>query len=267
MEKQYILFIDESGVANLNHGGKYFILSSVLIAKDDFNIIEGYLRLLKRKFLGKDLVNIHATDLCERTYQKYRRLKKPMNHVNPFLNELCAILRTVPYKTGLYSVDKDVVRSKFNFTPSKGKTIPNTNMDLPYEMCAFEAFFDFSQFLAGNKAYGEIVVESRFRKDGEFVRYFDIARSSKLAGNIYNPHASNVKERINSITICNKKIVDGGIEISDICAYAAYRVLEGDPKRMVKVSTLHINNIHHISTGHSYLKSSNGNRIKIKNVN
>lgn len=260
------MFIDESGDSNLNHAGNIFILATTIIAEDDFQIIEGYLRLLKRKYLGDDMVNIHMTDLCERPYQNYRRLLKPKNKINSFFSELSSILRTVPYKIGIYTIDKDRLRGELGYKAGKKKKVDGINLDLPYEMCSLKAFEDFGNFLISNKGFGEITVESRFLKDGNFLYYFDKSRQYNLPGGKVNESAKVVHQRINSVTICNKKVVSGGLEIADITAYSNLRRISGDPMKHLKVNKNQILLINSILREHSYLFNSGG-KIKIMNLN
>lgn len=259
-QNYYCMFVDESGESNLNHAGKYFILSTVIIKKSDFTIIQGYLRLLKRKYMGDDLKNIHMTDLCERIYQKYRKLLKPKNRVNSFFSQLIDVIKTIPFQVGLYYVNKNKIRKGLNYTPGKKKKNLGVYLNLPYEIASLQAFYDYSDFLNKNKSTGEIIAESRFQSDGEFIGYFDKARKKMLPKNIVNTKADNVKKLINSITISNKKVVDSGLELADIGAYCFYRKLNGDPEKKIKVPLHFISTIKNIFERKSYL---NNERMRI----
>lgn len=266
-QKSFYMFVDESGVSHLNHSGQFFVLATIIIEKTDFEIIEGYLRLLKRKYFNNDLLNLHATDLYERPYQKYRKIIRPRNRINAFVMDLHSLLLTIPFESGIYTVDKNIIRNQISYSPGVRKQPPpGVDLNLPYQKCTMKAFFDFAQFLSSKKAQGEITVESRFKSDSEFVKYFDLARSNPLPGNIPNQLATDVKERINSLTISNKKVVDGGLEIADLCAYCAYRKLTGDPYNQLKTNMTMVTLPLDAITKKSYLRDQNNRKIKIQKL-
>jgi uncharacterized protein DUF3800 len=258
----YCLYIDESGDANLNHPGKYFVLSAVLIKKNDFEIIEGYLRLLKRKFLGNDQKLIHTTDLFERPYMSYRKLISPRSKINLFIKELQGVLDTIPYQVGLYYVNKDIMRKNLSYLPAPRKRTPNINLDLPYEKCSLEAIYDFTRFLISKHASGEIIIESRFTEDSNFVRYFDTTRKVQLPGGVRNHLAKEVMQRVNTLVIGNKRTFNGGLELADICSYSTYRGLVGDPKFSLKVDRRLLTKLQNTVKNHVYVKGNRGRKLK-----
>lgn len=231
----YYMFVDESGDASLNHKGQHFILSSVIISQDDFEIIQGYLRILKRKYFQDDFKVIHTTDLFERPYQKYRKLIKPRDDMGKFISRLQHTFSTIPFEPCSYHVDKDKLRAKHGYKPVKWKKPTSINIDLPYELTATRAILDFEKYLTSKKCMGEIVIESRLNKDSYFVRYFDNARKPTLPGGVANPRYKNVKDSIPSLFISNKDAGNVGLEIADIVAYATYRKIGGDPNNMMKL--------------------------------
>jgi hypothetical protein len=259
---KYYLFIDESGESCLNYLGSKFVLATVIIKQEDFIIIEGYLRLLKKRFLGDDFKLIHTTDLFERPYQNYRKLVKPRSRISYFINELNSILLNIPYKTGIYFVDKNKLRTKLSYVPRKKNKNPSVNIDLSYELCSLEAIKDFAKFLVSEKASGEIVIESRQHQDGTFVKYFDLSKKNPLPGNIVNPLAVEVRERIHTLTISTKKVVNGGLEIADICSYVTYRSLIGDPGNRLKIQEYHLKTLFATIKKNSYLVIPSGRKIK-----
>lgn len=258
----YCLYIDESGGSNLNHTGKYFVLSTVLIKKSDYEIIEGYLRLLKRKYLGSDQKILHTTDLFERPYMSYRKLYRPRNKLNRFIKELQGVLSTIPYQTALYFVNKDALRRTLGYRPAPGKKTTSINLDLPYEKCALEAIADFTKFLVSKNTTGEIIIESRSPNDGNFVTYFDLARKAQLPGRTVNPLADEVRKRVNSLLFGNKRMLNGGLELADICSYTTYRNLTGDPVFSVKVDRTLLNKLHNTIKKNVYVRDGRGRRLK-----
>jgi hypothetical protein len=234
-QPEYYMFIDESGVAHLNNPAKDFVLSAVIIKKQDFQIIEGYLRLLKRKFLQDDYKILHATDLFERPYMSYRKLFIGTNKLNSFVHELKTVLRLVPYQSCVYHVNKHSIVTKYGYKPSPGRKSNTVNLDKAYELASIEAIFDFTKILVANNATGEIVIESRLHHDGKFVSYFDDARKAKLPGNITNTLHKEVNSRIPSLFIATKNSNNGGLELADTIAYISYRKIVGDPHNKLKV--------------------------------
>jgi hypothetical protein len=239
----YFMFIDESGDASLNHSGQHFILATVIIKQQDFQIIEGYLRLLKRKFFDDDHKIIHATDLFERPYQKYRKLCRPRSVTGPFIQRLHDILETIPYNSCVYYVDKNKLRTHYGYKPAKGKKTGTINLDLPYELTATDAILDFTEFLKNKHSKGEIVIESRLHKDSNFVRYFDNTRKPTFPGGSPNPLFNDVRKSIPSLFISNKESGNSGLEIADMVAYITYRSLYGDPQKRMKLTVNNIQNL------------------------
>lgn len=235
------MFIDESGDASLNNRGKDFFLSTVIVERTDFEIIQGYLRLLKRRFFGEDHKILHATDLFERPYQKYRKLCTPTDRKNAFIHELRGILDTVPYHSCVYHIDKDALRKKLSYKPVKGRKPAGINIDLPYEIASKRAIIDFTKYLKSRKATGEIVIESRLHRDSNFVTYFDNARKPNFPGGLSNPFFRDVLKSIPSLFISNKDSGNIGLEIVDIVSYVHYRKIVGDPFKRMKLSMNNIN--------------------------
>jgi hypothetical protein len=243
-QPKYYMFIDESGESSLNHKGRYFILAAIIIDQQDFEFIQGYLRILKRKYFLDDFKVLHTTDLFERPYQKYRRLIKPRDNSNKFINRLQQILMTIPCHTCVYQVDKDQARTKYGYKPAKWRKSSVINVDLPYEVAATRAILDFEKFLTTRKATGEIVIESRLNKDRYFVEYFDNTRKPRFPGGIANPRHRHVMDSIPSLFISNKGAGNVGLELADVVAYVAYRRASGDSQQMMKLSMNHVNNLH-----------------------
>jgi len=267
------MFIDESGESSLNFVSNYFVLASVIIDIKDFQTTEGYLRLLKRKFLCDEAKIIHSTDLFERPYHKYRRLIKPRDMFNRFIHELRSALKILPFKTGIYYVNKNEIMNKYGYTPAPKRRRPffvtssgkKIKPDWPYQLCSLEAIQDFTLFLVSQKATGEIVIESRMGQDSDFVSYFDEARKPKLPGGIINPLSNETKNRISSLSISNKKQISGGLEIADIASYCSYRKLVGDPDNRVKGGKSLLVGMHSAIKQNTYVTGKSGRKMKKMN--
>lgn len=237
----YYMFIDESGDASLNNKGKDFVLSTVIIEQKDFEIIQGYLRLLKRHFFKDDYKVLHTTDLFERSSTAYPELFTPKDKTNAFMYQLGGVLETVPYSSCVYHVDKDKLRKKLNYKPAKGRRLSGLNNDLPYELTATQAILDFTAFLKNKKSTGEIVIESRLHKDNNFVTYFDNARKPSSPGGKANPTYNDVRSAIPSLFISNKESGNSGLEMADVVSYIVYRTIAGDPYKKIKVTKNNVN--------------------------
>ncbi|HAM37254.1 TPA: hypothetical protein DCP76_03020 [Patescibacteria group bacterium] len=257
----YTLFIDESGVASLNHRGKVFILSCVIIKNSDIPIIQGYFQLLKREYFRNECKGIHCTDLFERTYKKYRKLMVPQDRRNSFLTRIEDTLKIVPFQSAIYYIDKDKLRNKIGYKPYGGKKSTTINYDLPYELVSRNALIDFSCFLASKKTTGEIVIESRQFSDQFFVSYFDDARKPRLKGGKINIYSECVKSRINSLSIANKDYIHTGLELADIGAYTTYRRKARDPLSMMKINISFSDCIHKIYKGKTLIKDSTNQKL------
>ena len=133
---------------------------------------------------------------------------------------------------------------------------------MPYEKCSLEAINDFTKFLIQKKAFSEIIIESRFNEDSNFVRYFGLARKVQLPGRNINPLAKEVKNRINTIVIGNKRMLNGGLEITDICSYTTYRSLIGDPKFNLKVDKRRLNCLQNVIRKNIYVRGKSGRKLK-----
>ena len=237
-----------------------------MVDSKDFSIVEGYLRLLKRNYFGYDMIGLHATDLFERTYMKYRRLVRPVKRANAFLDTLQITLKTIPISVGIYHVDKDEVRKQYNYKPAPRKNLPGVDMNIVYQKATLQAFYDFANYLEERNAYGEVIVESRFGRDGDFMGYFDLARKKNQPGNVINLFADIVHKRINSVKISNKKTVDSGLEVADLISYCTYRNFEGDPGNRVKLSSTRIQSIYNIAKQRTYLRSKVGKKLGVKSI-
>jgi len=258
---KYTLFIDESGVGNLNHPGKYFVLSCILVKNENIPTIEGYFGLSKQEYLRDRKRNIHTTDLFERTYLKYRKLQKPKDRRNAFFEHLTGVMKILPFKTALYLINKDILRNKLSYKPYKGKQSFSINRDLPYELASRNAILDFVYFLRKNHSFGEIVIESRQFSDQLFVSYFDDIRKTFFPGKAQNPYFKDSRERINSLTISNKDYVHTGLEIADIGAYTTYRKNTGDPFNKMCGQINFSNGIYNVIKKKNYIISNRGGSI------
>lgn len=251
----YTLFIDESGVASLNHKGEFFVLSCILIKNEDIPIIQGYFKLLKREYFKNECKTIHCTDLFERTYQTYRKLQVPVDRRHSFVTRVEDTLKIVPFNSAIYFINKNQLRSKLNYKPYAGKKTSTFNFDLPYELLVKQAILDFSLFLEKKKTTGEIIIESRQFNDQLFVGYFDNARKSRLKGNSINPYAESARKRINSLSIANKNYSHTGLELADMGAYTMYRRKMGDTLHRMKLNIGFANTIHTIFKDKSYVQN------------
>jgi len=258
----YFMFIDESGVSSLNRKSDLFLLSSVIINKEDFEIVEGYIRLLKRRFLTDDYTNLHANELFETPDTSYPMLKG--KKLNGFLVALQHVLSETPYNVRVYSVDKTKLCTDLGYTPVPKKKSTTINLDMPYEIAATNAIRDFTRFLVERDASGEIIIESRLFSDAQFVSYFDSTRQHLKKGSVEDDLATEVKDRVTSLVIANKKQLNGGLEIADLCGYVEYRRLTGDPDSRLKVPMTALTAIHGVIKKHTYSIESGVKSMVIK---
>ncbi len=265
-EVKYIAFIDETGIASLNDTQSQFLLSMVIIDKKDFEIIEGYLRLIKRRFLNDDFKTLHATDLFDNTARAYPELNTTRK-ANEFINQLGNVLNAIPFYARVYFVDKDAVRARLSYVPAKGKKTSSVDPELPYEAAAKAAINNFTEFLIEKDAAGEIVIESRLFNDSCFVNAFDSVRKRVAPGNVSQPLYGEIIKRINSLLIASKNRQDGGLELADLCAYATIRNRLGNSNSSTLVSYTKIQYLYTIIKNHAYKGANDSVKKLVYDVN
>lgn len=250
VSKRAYMFVDESGVASLNRKSDLFLLGIVIIDKVDFEIVEGYLRLLKRKYFKDDHVTLHANEIFEKN-DKYPSLSTAKK-MNSFLGDLAHFLTVVPYSVRFYSIDKPSMLKELNYTPAPKKKVKDISIDLPYERASIKAIHDFAMMLEEQNKTGEIVIESRLFSDAKFVSYFDSARQKLMKGNVINPKADITLKRVTSLSIANKMQINGGLEIADLCCYIQYRILNGDPDNRLAISITKLESLAGVIKKHTF---------------
>lgn len=205
--------------------------------------------MVKRRYLGDDFKNLHATDLFERHTITYPELG---TKTNAFITDLTNVIRAIPFRARLYHVDKDKLRQELQYTPAKGKKQANINTEIAYEIASKQAINDFTKLLIAEDASGEIIIESRLYNDSQFVVSFDELRKRVGPGGVTQPLYSDVVKRVTSLHIANKLHQDGGLEIADLCAYIGYRHKHGDPGNTVSVTPALVSNLYSCIKNHAY---------------
>ena len=246
------MFVDESGDSSLNRQTDLFLLGTVLIDKNDFDIVEGYLRLLKRRHFGDDYTLLHAVRLFETPGKDYPSIASKRK-MNSFIGDLIHFFTVVPYAARMYAVNKPRLLKDLNYQPAPRKKVAGLNIDLPYERTSIRAIHDFAKLLETSDKTGEIVIESRLSKDTKFVGYFDTARQDQKKGSD-EPDALAVttRERVTSLSIANKLQGSAGLEIVDLCCYIEYRRLTGDPDNRLSVPMEALTTLSGVIKKHAY---------------
>lgn len=250
-DDRVLMFIDESGTANLNFKSDLFVLSTVLINKKDYHIIEGMLGLVKRRHFHNDFKNLHANELFESPKTSYPELKTD-KQLNSFLGDLCHVLQYAPYLVRSYAVDKTRLYKVLNYTPAPKRKPKGINLDMPYELSSVQAIEDFTRYLIKELAQGEIIIESRLFSDTKFVSYFDSTRQYLKKGSVQAKLAKDTNQRVTSLVISNKQQKSAGLELADLVAYVVYRQKTGDPGRKVVLPPRHLATLHGIIKKHTY---------------
>lgn len=261
------MFVDESGVSSLNFKSDLFLLGCVIIDKEDFEIVEGYLRLLKRKHFEDDFITLHANEIFEKQKDgkggKYPSLGTTKKMAS-FLGDLSHFLAVVPYSIRYYSVDKPSVLKELGYTPAPKKKSKEVNIDLPYERASVKAINDFAIFLDEQNKVGEIVIESRLFSDAKFVSYFDAARNELGKGNIRNDKAKTTRKRVTSLSIANKMQINSGLEIADLCCYIQYRMQNKDPDNRLVVPLSKLSNLAGVIKKHAFSIEGGASTLVVK---
>ncbi|HRH25266.1 MAG TPA: DUF3800 domain-containing protein [Candidatus Paceibacterota bacterium] len=231
---EYLLYLDESGVANLaQYSDKYFIISTLTVESNSDSELSGYLKHLKRRYGFSETESLHAFELFEdKNSPIYIKDNKKCKQ---FTESLTEFIENASFEIGVYVIDKSILR-KILKTPDgykfKGSKAHSEDKDFPYEILAKQIIFDYANFLKKNKGMGSIIAESRGNADSVVIRSFNTAQSNNHSDNVsLKNKKQNIRDRIHSICFANKKSVRAGLELVDIISYCTNLELSGKIKK------------------------------------
>lgn len=231
--KEYLLYLDESGIANLAQSDRYFIIATLIVESGADSELSGYLKHLKRRYDFKESESLHAFELFEK--KDAPNYIKDNSVCKKFTESIIEFIENAPFEIKVYVVDKEEVK-KLLKTPEgykfQGSKKHSEDKDFPYEILTKQIIFDYAKFLKKNNGMGSIVAESRGNSDSVVIRSFNDTQSTNNTDtdNIKRSK-QNVRDRIHSICFANKKSVRSGLELVDIISYCTNRDLSGKIKQ------------------------------------
>lgn len=246
--RHFLMYMDESGVANLAKDSQYFVLSGLVVEDKVDNDLSAYLRFIKRRHELSEEVSLHAYDLFEnRTSNSYL----PDTNSKSFTASISEFVENAPFKVLVFYVDKNELCRKIQAPEGysfKGSKRHKQDKELAYEMLARKLFFEFAKILRKEKAIGSVIAESRRSSDDVLLRAYLDAQDPQtfVSYPTIQKQAEMSKEYIHSICFASKKSLKGALELVDIISYCTYGELTGmfpprrNDRRGVKVMWMRI---------------------------
>jgi hypothetical protein len=229
MSKKYVMFIDETGSADLNMMDQPFTLTGVIFEHKyaiDHDGKEAELnkmvRSLKHKCFGTDQIALHL-DHISRGKGQYKTI--PNDKRLTFYNELPSFLSTLQFNIISVTVDKAKLKEYYN--PSKD----------PYIVAFMHVLTSYYSFINNNNTESaRIIIESRDDAQNLTVQkaFFDVFNS----GTIHLDVAHHLREKVKGFIIAKKDdhLYQAGLEVADLVCNPLSRVrrglIEANPKCM-----------------------------------
>ncbi len=234
MMQEYLLYLDESGVANLAQDrDKYFIITTLTVESDADLELSGYLKHLKRRYGFNESETLHAFELFENKTSTSHI--KENSRCKKFTESITEFIENAPFDIKIYVIDKKLVKKLIKAPEGykfKGSKKHSEDKDFPYEMLARQIIIDYSKFLKKKNGKGSIIAESRGNSDSVVIRSFnDTQNTNESDPDIIKKNKQNIRDRIHSICFANKKSVRSGLELVDIISYCANLELSGKIKK------------------------------------
>ena len=231
---EYILYLDESGIANLaQYRDRYFIISTLMVEVNADSELSGYLKYLKRRHGFKESDSLHAFELFEE--KKALAYLKDNKQCKKFTESIIEFIENAPFDIQTYVIDKDVLRKMLKAPKGykfKGSRKHSEDKDFPYEILTKKIIFDYARFLNKNKSMGLITAESRGNADSVVMRSFNDSQHKLQTDDSKTQKIKDyTRERIHSLCFSNKKSVRSGLELVDIISYCANLELTGRIKK------------------------------------
>jgi hypothetical protein len=230
-QRNYILFLDESGKSKLSDIGNDFLLCGVVIDKDLHTVLSSYMVSLKDKSGISSDENIHAFDLFENEKVKGRKIKT--REINLFFDRLCVLIQGAEIRCWTVRINKarykKIIQKKVAKLKCSEKRVLKIIRkeglhDFLYEALSRKIILEFGHFLEKEDAYGEVVAESRRQDDSAVLKSFiDATQSSKFKEDTrYHLWSKYSFKRLHSLIFQNKKGLSFGLEIADLFAWSHF---------------------------------------------
>jgi len=224
---KYKLYLDESGDANLTSEDKYLVLAGVIVDdKEDINW-ESYFNYIQKKYNLSEDEPFHTVELFEFSDSEYYLDGKSCNDLVSSLREFIDIS---PINIQVFYTDKDDLKEYlpiddyddyFNF-PERGKRHRFHDIEISYEILASAHLFHFADLLSEEKSIGEVIAESRQYADRFLLRtYINSQNPQKFTENDIKSRSRELRKRVSLFGFEEKTGLRGGLEVTDLVAYAA----------------------------------------------
>lgn len=217
-----VLYLDESGIANLaQEQDKYFIISTIIVETNADYELSGYLKHLKRRYSLPENEALHACELFEqedsRMYLKDNALCKK------FTESIVEFIENSSFQINTYVIDKILLNEILQAPKGykfKGSKKHSEDKEFAYEILVRKILFDYAKFLKSKKSLGSIVAESRGNADSLVIRSYNMAQSKEEGDNEKRIKVKEfVRKTTHSICFSNKLSVKPGLELADMVSY------------------------------------------------
>ncbi len=214
MKRHKILYLDESGKADLTHPSPYYILSSCSIPEERIDELRanadkiifkfwGSKRSFYQKYRERSIV-FHAKDIfaCNGPFSilNNTQIKKE------FWNDMYGQIISQPYVSYYISITN---KSKVRQIKTWGK---QTTLRKSYQ-AVIESFI---KHTIAHKATGEIVAESAYDQDAALVNILSSFQRNKYT---YRLKSYKVGQVITSLSLVNKNDDEIGSQLADLVAW------------------------------------------------
>jgi len=203
--RNFKLYIDESGIPNLNHYDKNYTLCGIIVREYQAEQLKIKADRIKFKYWNHINIVFHSREIGLKI-NDFSILKNPNINKN-FLTDLMNFLNGGQFTCVIISVNKE--KAGQNGWTS-GQILDKTN-DKVIEM--------FIEFLARKQDKGQIVIESSSLKDIAFYKRYTQYLSHGFSG--LNLSGDDVKQILTALSFVNKNNHDIEAQLADIFAYPA----------------------------------------------
>ncbi|WP_242227302.1 DUF3800 domain-containing protein [Bacillus cereus group sp. BfR-BA-01315] len=217
----YILFVDENGVPNLNNvesGNKWFTITGLLFDKEQCRLLKDEITNLKLKYwengiFNKKRVVFHSRDIRKKTGP----FNPKLINQEEFNSELQLTLKKLDYKIFSSSINKELHISQY------AHPYP------VYNFCLEFILERFAMYLCNCNKNGLVVVESRGKKENTVLlnsavsvldkgnRFLEKQRFKNIMGVYFNPKRT-----------INNKLSFPHLEAADLIGYEIYNYIKND---------------------------------------
>jgi hypothetical protein len=207
-KKDVRLYIDESGVPEIDPNSRYYTLCGIVVNSYQANILKIKADQIKFKYWGHTKVVFHSREIGLRM-NDFAILNDP-NVESNFLKDIYNYLITGGYNLILITVDKDAAVA----AGWSAKQISDNATD-----AMIEAFLNLLK--SRPNMHGQIILESSGVKDIRFYkRYSSYLSQGFPASNLSH---IDVKNLVTSVSFVSKKNHDIEIQLADLYAYPTTR--------------------------------------------